>query len=193
MGRKPVSKLYDAWHHIKQRCFNTKCKDYPNYGGRGITLYEPWNEFANFFADFKNRFGLEEIPAGKSIDRIDNDKGYFPDNIQLATRVEQANNTRNNIVIEFNGKKQSLTQHCQELGMNMSTIWYRVSRGWSFEKALSTPIRNQKNTSGYVGVCRNKKTGKWIAFANVDKKRVMLGSFSDKAKAIAARRSAELR
>ena len=93
--------LYKIWNTMRQRCNNTNAKDYPKYGGRGIKICERWNDFWAFVED------MGERPEGHSIDRIDNDGDYSPENCQWATLVEQCNNRRNNVYLTFNG--QTLT------------------------------------------------------------------------------------
>lgn len=89
------SKLYTCWRAIKARCFNPNTQSYQNYGGRGITMYEPWiNSFKAFSDYFKNELGLDDMPEDLSIDRIDNEKGYFPGNIRVATIKQQLENRR---------------------------------------------------------------------------------------------------
>lgn len=79
---------YSSWQHMKARCLNTKNKYYKNYGERGITICDRWMKFENFLEDMGDR--SKEL----SLDRIDNNKGYFPENCKWSTRIEQMNNTR---------------------------------------------------------------------------------------------------
>jgi hypothetical protein len=80
---------YEAWHSMKQRCDNPNHKYFVYYGGRGITYCSQWSDFTNFFADMGSRPSPEH-----TLERIDNDKGYAPDNCKWATMVEQNNNKR---------------------------------------------------------------------------------------------------
>ena len=85
------TKLYRCWSDIKQRCYNPNCHQYPNYGGRGITMFEPW---IDNFKLFESYVLLLDHPEGTSIDKVCNDEGYYPMNLKYSTKKEQANNRR---------------------------------------------------------------------------------------------------
>ena len=105
--------LYHTWYAMVARCQNPRAQSYHNYGGRGITVCDRWLEsFENFYAD------MGERPSPKhSIDRIDNDGPYSPENCRWATWEEQANNRRNNVWIEFQGERLSAAQWRKRLGV----------------------------------------------------------------------------
>lgn len=134
-GRK--SPEYTAWCQIRGRCLNTRNAAFSRYGGRGILLCDRWATFENFLADM----GLR--PSSRhSIDRIDNDRGYAPDNCRWATDREQSLNRRNNVRVAFDGKTMPLKEWARELDVNYGTLWSRINdSGWSVERALTTPIR----------------------------------------------------
>lgn len=123
---------YSVWHSMKQRCLNTNSRFYRYYGGRGITVCDRWLVFANFLSDMGAR------PTAKhTLERSDNAKGYGPDNCRWATRKEQQNNRRANVVIEFNGERRNITQWAHSLGVPVSTIWMRLQRGFRIDQVLS--------------------------------------------------------
>lgn len=125
---------------IKQRCFNTNSDAYKHYGGRGITVCDRWlgkDGLEQFIADM----GLRPSPQ-HTIDRKDNDKGYSPENCRWATAKEQANNTRRNTFIEFNGETKTLSDWATTYGIKGPTLCQRLYRSkWTIEKALTTPIK----------------------------------------------------
>lgn len=128
-------KVYAVWKTIKDRCLNKNNKKYMDYGGRGITICNEWAEnFDNFFKDM----GFPE--EGKSIDRIDNSKGYYKENCRWATRTEQTRNTRRNRLISFNGKTMCLQEWANILGVPRKRISDRLNMGWSIKKALTLGV-----------------------------------------------------
>jgi hypothetical protein len=138
---RQLTKVYVTWRHMLQRCNNTRHKDYKNYGGRGIKVCERWLDFENFFADMGQR------PVGKTIDRKDNNKGYYKKNCCWATPIKQANNRRSNRLIVYQGQKITLSEAIEysECGTDYDTVWARLSRGWSVEKALFKSVKRKAN------------------------------------------------
>lgn len=123
---------YASWSHMKDRCKNINSKDFKNYGGRGISVCERWDmSFENFFSDVGAR-----PTSAHSIDRINVDGNYEPSNCRWATNFQQARNKRVNVFLEVNGKKQVLSDWAREIGINVSTLYARLSRH-SIEIALT--------------------------------------------------------
>lgn len=127
-----VSRTYRTWQNMLDRCKNPNSQQFKNYGGRGIQVCDRWQKFENFLAD------MGEKPNGLSLDRKDNDLGYFKENCRWATIVEQNNNKRTNRYLTFKRKTQTFAQWEHELGFNPSTIKNRLYSGWSVEKTLTT-------------------------------------------------------
>ena len=119
MSRTPI---YRVWASIIGRCYSKTHTSYINYGGRGITVCGRWMQFENFYAD------MGERPKGLTIERIDNGKGYYPDNCKWATRKDQARNTRRNRLVSYGGKKQCLIEWAEELGISQYALKYRLDR-----------------------------------------------------------------
>lgn len=118
-----------------QRCHSPSAKDYPRYGAKGIAVCDRWRfSFENFFADMGHR------PTGKSIDRIDNNKGYEPGNCRWATIKEQNRNVSTNRYIEYAGERMLLIEWAERLGMKAVTLHSRLREGWTIERALTTPV-----------------------------------------------------
>lgn len=125
------SRIYSIWMAMMRRCYNPNIKNYHRYGGRGIIVCESWHKFENFLAD------MGEPILGMSIDRMDNNGNYCPENCKWATPKEQANNRRSNRILEFNGRLQTMAQWANETGVRWSTIYNRLKKGWSIERALT--------------------------------------------------------
>ena len=129
---KRNTKEYGIWNAMKNRCYNGNVHNYSRYGGRGIKVCERWkNSFENFYADMGKR------PSNKySIDRIDNDGDYCPENCRWATASEQQRNKRNNRIVEYKGKKHTLVEICERFNREYSKVHARLSKGCSVEDAL---------------------------------------------------------
>lgn len=134
--RMSGTKVYRAWQSMKNRCYNPDVTVYENYGGRGIQVCNRWlNSFENFYAD------MGDPPSNEhSIDRIDVNGNYEPGNVRWATWKEQCRNKRNNIYIEFNGKRQTGAEWAKEFGVPPSTIYSRVEKGLP----INQPLRSGK-------------------------------------------------
>lgn len=130
--------LHNTWDKIKARCYNIKDEAYQNYGGRGICMCEKWkNSFESFYKWAINNGYKKEL----SIDRIDNNGNYCPENCRWATKKEQANNRRSNHLITYNGRTQNILAWSEEKNIPYATLRARISRyKWSVEKALETPV-----------------------------------------------------
>jgi len=124
---------YHSWRGIIQRCCNPECKDYPRYGGRGITVCERWKGSLDAFIE---DMGVK--PEGMTIDRIDNSGNYEPGNCRWTDAKEQANNRRSNVTLEFNGETMTVSEWARKVGLKVVTLEQRLRRGWSVEKALTS-------------------------------------------------------
>lgn len=129
--------IYEIWHGMKARTTNPKMRDYPRYGGRGITVCDEWKEsFEAFYRDMGDR------PEGLSLERKDNNGPYSKANCVWATVSQQARNRRNNHFLTLNGVRKTIIEWSEETGLTYGTIHGRVwSLGWDDEKALTTPTR----------------------------------------------------
>lgn len=134
---KTNTSLFNIWVNMRQRCGNANNPAYHQYGGRGITVCERWLEsFENFYEDMGDR------PSPKhSIDRIDNDGGYELKNCRWAEIDIQSHNRRDNVYLEHNNRRQTISEWADEVGIKRSTICQRIYRsGWIIHKALTTPL-----------------------------------------------------
>lgn len=131
-------RLRYVWSGMKSRCYNPNNRCYKLYGAKGITICDEWNDF-KIFAKWALENGYQEdAPYGEcTIDRINANKGYSPDNCRWVNSAVQARNKSNNVLLTYNGKTQLATDWSKELQIPLSTISIRLKRGWSVEKVLS--------------------------------------------------------
>lgn len=142
---KAGTSIYRIWHNMMRRCTDAANARFNDYGGRGITVCERWQQFENFFADMGDR------PKDRTLDRRHNDKGYWcgkceecvrlnrEPNCRWATAAEQNNNTRQNHLITYQGETLNITQWSKKTGLKPLTIYHRLKRGWSLEMTFLTP------------------------------------------------------
>ena len=129
---KSRSPIYAIWSSMMDRCHLPSNHAYKRYGDRGISVAPEWHNFENFYRDMGDK------PEGMSLERIDNNGDYCKENVVWATAKQQANNKRSNVVLEHNGKKQTMQQWCDELGLKIGTVWARLNvYGYSVDKALT--------------------------------------------------------
>lgn len=139
--RMSKTKLYKRWEDIKKRCYNKNSYNYKNYGGRGIKVCDEWlNDFMNFY-NWAMENGYEE---NLSIDRIDNNGDYEPNNCRWVDIKTQCNNRRSNHLITYKGKTQNVSQWCEELNVSRSMVEFRLRKGLSLDEIFTKPSRIHK-------------------------------------------------
>lgn len=135
-------KLNWVWGAMRQRCFNPSNKDYPNYGGRGITICEEWSDFAKF-KEWAVTTGYRE---GLTIERVDVNGHYEPDNCTWLVNERQALNTRIIRKFEYHGKQYTIRELSELSGIPLRTLKGRLTNyGWSVERAVNEPAFKGKN------------------------------------------------
>ena len=124
---------YSSWHEMLRRCREPQNKNYVNYGGRGIAVCARWVKFENFLED------MGERPDGRTLDRLDNNGNYEPDNCRWATWPEQQRNKRTSVLLTYQGVTQCLSDWADSIGMSVDALRRRIHRGWSVADALTLP------------------------------------------------------
>jgi hypothetical protein len=126
--------FYKVWVAMLERCYKEDHAQYDDYGGRGIKVCDRWlSSYDAFESDMGTR------PSGLSLDRIDNDKGYFPENCHWATQVQQIRNRRNTRFLVHNGKRLTVSEWAELTGLSYQIIMGRLRLGWSVKETLTTP------------------------------------------------------
>lgn len=138
-------RLYGVWRGMRQRCYDKNRQNYKNYGGRGITVCDEWRDDYGAFRSWAYQNGYDET-MGRScclIDRIDNSKGYSPDNCRFVTPKDSIKNRRNTVTATLNGETHTIKEWCDILNKDYNLVRGRMYRGWNFENAIDLPIQYQ--------------------------------------------------
>ena len=138
MSKTPI---YGIWWAMMQRCHDPNHHASHRYGGRGIEVCEQWRSFDGFFADMGHR------PEGMSLDRVDNNGPYSPENVRWRSAREQGRNKNNNRLISHNGVTKCLVEWGEITGFGQDVISARLSRGWDVARALTTPLRQNNRAA----------------------------------------------
>lgn len=134
---KSNTRIFRIWKNMKRRCNDPTDEQYRRYGGRGIKVCDEWHkDFMKFY-----NWSMENGYSDKlSIDRINNDKGYCPENCRWTTMKIQANNTSRNTRVKYNGETHTIAEWSDITEIKQNTITYRLKRGWSVERALTERV-----------------------------------------------------
>ncbi len=174
---KEYKRLNTIFRSMKTRCYNPNCIEYSNYGGRGITICDEWlnservktlGRVTKGWLAFKEWALLNGYQDNLSIDRIDNNKGYSPDNCRWADSKTQANNRGDFVFkITYKNRTQTLKQWCEELGLKYQTILKRIQvHHWSVEKALETKTDAREKLITYKN--ESKSLTQWCKELGLD-------------------------
>jgi len=126
--------IFPVWHSMMDRCYKKNNDHYYLYGGKGKTVCDRWHDPNNFIKDMYPTY-----KDGLQIERVDNDGNYSPENCKWATRAEQAKNRSNHRYITYKGETHIMAYWSKKYDIKQSTLDERIKRGWSVEKALTTP------------------------------------------------------
>lgn len=135
-GRKGT-RLYRIYRNMLSRCNNPRVRSYARYGGRGIIVCKEWKDNFSTFRDWALSNGYNDE---LTLDRINNEGNYEPDNCRWATYQEQSLNTSRNHLVQLFGEIRPLDEWCRIYQLNSKTVRDRLTRGWNYEKALTTPV-----------------------------------------------------
>lgn len=141
------TRFHKTWKQMKKRGTTPSKPDVVWYGPKGVGLLGRWRTFENFRDDMYQSY-LEHAglhgEKNTTIDRISNERGYFPDNVRWGTRKVQARNQKRVPKYEFQGQSKSMAEWAENVGINACTLKMRIRIGWSIERALTTPVTPSK-------------------------------------------------
>jgi hypothetical protein len=132
-------RLHCIWFSMVQRCTNETTNSFFSYGGRGISICDDWLEFLNFYNWALSNGYRDEL----TIERVNNNGNYEPNNCVWATKTQQARNKRNVPLFTYKGESKSGAEWCELYNIHPETFRYRLKRGWEFEDALTKPVHKR--------------------------------------------------
>ena len=135
------TRLYNIWHDMIYRCYNGNHRSYKDYGGKGIIVCNEWKDDFEAFRNWAIENGYKE---NLSIDRIDSDKNYCPENCRWATDIQQANNTSRNLIFTVDGCTDTLANLCRKYNIPYTLAHSRIYRNWDIKKALTEPSQRKR-------------------------------------------------
>lgn len=140
-------RLYRIWSGMRSRCGNETHSSYHNYGARGIMVCEEWEHSYPAFKKWAIENGYDENAkrGDCTLDRIDVNGNYCPENCRFISNAEQCNNTRRNHLVTLNGETKTFTQWLNEIGIERSTVYGRIDRGWPIYEAFFTPVNSREH------------------------------------------------
>ena len=138
---KQNTRIYKIWRCMKSRCSNPRFTAYERYGGRGIKVCEEWRNSFEAFYEWAMAHGYSNE---LTIDRIDNDGDYRPENCRWITMKEQSNNTSANHIIEYNGETHTISEWSDILHISKKTLANRIDRGWEVDRAFTEPVHTKR-------------------------------------------------
>ena len=146
------TKAYKTFHGMKQRCYNPNNPEYKNYGGRGISICPEWLNDVSEFCKWALENGWDDMKtrSEQTIDRIDVNGNYSPENCRIIPMSEQYFNRTDTHYVTVNGKTRTIKEWSDIYGISMTVINNRLNSGWSAEDAVLKEIRSMKNRVGNV-------------------------------------------
>lgn len=164
------TRIHEAWTNMKRRCNDPNNKSYPNYGGRGITYDESWEEFRGFYEDMK-----EGYDDRLTLDRIDVNGPYSKENCRWVDMEEQANNKTSNRMLTYQGETLTMSQMARKHGLPVDLLKGRLYKGWTVKDAIER--KTERETLAFNG--ETKTVTEWAEENGMTyhqlKKRLMRG------------------
>lgn len=152
-SKKQNYRLWNVYHSMKKRCSNANSTRYKDYGGRGITVCDEWLQGFDAFAEWALSNGYDK---NLTIERIDNDGNYSPQNCTWTSNTRQSYNKRTTIMVEYNGENKCLMEWCNVLSLPYDATHHRITNGWDVALAFETPIKD--NSVSLSSKCKARGT-----------------------------------